>query len=208
MKCNGRPGGARQRSASDATKILFSLLDERAIWHGVDEMAKRAQSRAIPSANPESDPLADSIGQLTLELRVLRETIDQLREDFSWVTRNGLPIQPIEHVIVKRMARDPCADDWNDKLELCRMEMPDRSPDPTLDLNVLDRIVESLTTTVETVAQGQLEAMLSAIDVVRNQILEAFDQKSPVPQDPATVMAPSTPAIQSPSEKPLPGRLF
>src|SRR5436190_1829985 len=82
-------------------------------WSGiVSTMAKRA--RSAPATCPGADPLAESIDRLAAELRILRETIDEIREDFSWVTRNGMPVQPIEHVIVKRMALDPCAADWKE----------------------------------------------------------------------------------------------
>jgi len=39
-------------------------------------------------------------------VRCLREVLDEIREDLSWVIRNGLPVQPVEHVHVKRIDRN------------------------------------------------------------------------------------------------------
>jgi hypothetical protein len=166
---------------------------------------RKAPTAEIPT---QSDALAGAVERLCDELHILREVIDDIREDFSWVTRNGLPLQPIEHVVVHRMARDPCGADWNEKLELRRTEIPGRWPAPTLDVEVLDRIAETLTTTVETVAQGQLEAVLSALDVVRNQILSALDHDQGESLNPPAISAPSIPPVHPPLEKPDPGRLF
>ncbi|MBI1314485.1 hypothetical protein GC176_24600, partial [bacterium] len=77
-------------------------------------MAKRA---SVSAPNEETEnPVADSVDRLTAEVRVLRDVLDEIREDFSWVTRNGLPVQPVIHTRVKRMALDPCADDWGERL--------------------------------------------------------------------------------------------
>jgi len=169
-------------------------------------MAKNA--RSTPTSIPVPDPLAESIDRLTAELHVFRETIDELREEFSWVTRNGLPVQPIEHVVVKRMALDPCAVDWNEKLQLDRREIPGQPSAPILDIDLLHRLGEGLTATVEAVAQGQLDAVLTALDVVRNQILTALDHKSNESHEPPAAEVPSIPTVQPPPEKTRPGCLF
>src|SRR5258708_6337135 len=115
-------------------------------------MAKERHSAS--SASPESDPLVLAIDGLTTELAALRDVIDDIREDLSWVTRNGLPVRPVEHVHVKRMALDPCASDWRERLEIERSNYPVNGSAPPLDVEVLDRIAETLPTTVEAVAQG------------------------------------------------------
>ena len=87
------------------------------------------------------------------------------------VTRNGIPIQPVEHVHVKRMALDPLADDWAEKLDVERYPYPTNPTASPLDSDSLDRIALDLTSAFEGVAQGQLEVVLSALDGVRGQIL-------------------------------------
>ena len=126
----------------------------------------------------------------------------------SWVTRNGLPVQPIEHVHVKRMALDPCASDWRERLEIERSAFPANGTASTLDVAALDRIAESLTATVEAVAQGHLEAVLNALDVVRNEILSALDRDPGEPRDSPVSAAPSPPAVSPRSENRPRGSLF
>lgn len=166
--------------------------------------------RSGPASSPPVDPLAESINGLTAEVRVLHETIDKLREDFSWVTRNGLPVQPIEHVHVKRMARDPCAGDWKDRPEIERSTYPADGSSPQLDVAALDRIAESLSATVEAVAQGQLEVVLNAIDGVRNELLTALERRrQPAAVEAAVSLPPrAAPAPEQPKERPRRGQLF
>lgn len=88
-------------------------------------MATKAPS--APAQSTEADPLHESVDRLAVEIRLLREVMDEMREDVSWVTRNGLPHQPIEQVVVKQMARDPCAKDWG-PLQLRPLRRPTSSP--------------------------------------------------------------------------------
>jgi hypothetical protein len=160
--------------------------------------ARESTPAAVPAS---SDALTGAVERLCDELRILREVMDDIREDFSWVTRNGLPVQPIEHVHVKRMALDPCASDWRERLEIERSTCPANGSASPLDVEMLDRIAETLTTTVEAVAQGQLEAVVNALDVVRNEILSALDHEEGEPHDPPAVAASSLPSVQPPPEK-------
>lgn len=171
-------------------------------------MAKKTQSEsAVPA---EANPLRESVDQLTAEVRVLREVLAEIREDISWVTRNGLPIQPVEHVVVRQMALDPCAKDWGDRLVV---ERHVSSAGSLLDSNVLEHVAADLKATFEAIAQGQLEVVLTALDGVRGQLISAIKR-------PEQAVAPSTslaaeaqtpesaPTPPQPSEKPPKGRLF
>lgn len=197
------------------------MATRKRLWHVVASMAKARKS--APAASPEVDPLAKAVDRLTAELRMLRNVMDEIREDFSWVTRNGLPIQPIEHVHVKRMALDPCAEDWGDHLEIERSTYVPRGSASPLDSTALDRIAEELTTSFESVAQGQLEIVLTALDGVRTEILNALKRRRGDPANgearlpkepakPATVAVSATASINEPptpdTPKPPPGQLF
>ncbi len=49
---------------------------------------------------------------------------DEIREEISWVTRNGLTLRtplPVSPVL-KRMALDPMAADWGERLQIVRQE--------------------------------------------------------------------------------------
>jgi hypothetical protein len=132
--------------------------------------------------------------------------MDNIREDFSWVTRNGLPVQPIEHVHVKRMARDPCAGDWAEQLEIERSDIQQCASASSLDTVALDRMADYLAATVEALAQGQLDIVLEAIEGVRNQLLTAVRKDSGPPL--AAPAAPQSPSTLPARDKPQTGRLF
>ena len=172
------------------------------------QIAKSPRSSPAPSA--QSDPLQDSVDRLTAELQLLRQVMDELREDFSWVTRNGLPVQPSEHFVVKRMALDPCAKDWGERLVIDRFTSPSVSP---LDSGVLDHVAADLKTTFEAIAQGQLEVVLIALDGVRGQLLSALKRPEQsvapvIPHAPAVEANPPVPTPAASSQKPPKGRLF
>lgn len=188
----------------------------------IRRMAPTRKSAPAPAHTPaSSDALAEAVGRLTSELANLRQVMDEIREDFSWLTRNGLPVQPIEHVHVKRMALDPCADDWGDRLEMERSTYYPRGAASPLDSVALDQIADDLKTTFEAVAQGQLQVVLTAFDGVRAEILAALKRRRGEPRmDVATAASDSAPSqssspASSPSSaadrsasKPPPGRLF
>lgn len=174
-------------------------------------MAKKSAPAAAPTSEP--DPLALAVDRLTGELALLRQLMDEIREDFSWLTRNGLPVQPIEHVHVKRMALDPCADDWGDRLEIERSTYYPRGAVSPLDSEALDQIADDLKTTMEAAAQGQLEIVLTAFDGVRAEILSALKRRrdGPVGESSDDAVAPRVPqsAPETPAKpKPPPGQLF
>lgn len=74
-------------------------------------------------SSAESDEVAllrDEVTDLKNQVRVLSDILDEIREELQWVTRNGLPVQvkePLSPVpVLKRMAADPCAPDWAERL--------------------------------------------------------------------------------------------
>lgn len=150
--------------SSDALKLRFRLMP-------------RQSQATSPGFSAEPDPLVAVVQRLTDELRIFRDVIDGIREEISWVSRNGLPVQPIEHVVVKRMALDPCAPNWRDQLQLECSTFPLDQSDSSLDTDTCDRIAEELKATFEAVAQGQLEVVLTALDGVRAEILATVNRR-------------------------------
>lgn len=132
------------------------------------------------STNPaeKSDPLSDSVCRLIGEVRCLREVLDEIREDLSWVTRNGLPAQTVEHIHVKRMARNVTAVEWNDRLVVERTMLNPSIRLSGLDSIDLDEITEEFRVAVETLAQGQIEPVLNALDEVRQRLIESMQRHS------------------------------
>lgn len=125
--------------------------------------------RPAPLANPaeKTDPVAEATDRLSMKVRCLREVLDDLWEDFSWVTRNGLPIQPMEHVRVRRMARDPNADDWAARLVVDRFKLPENVHALPLGSDSPDALTRNLTAAFEAAAKGQLGPVLQAVDGVQ-----------------------------------------
>ena len=160
-----------------------------------------------PQAEGRSDTadLVRAVERLSDELRILREVIDGIREDVSWVTRNGLPIQPIEHVIVKRIALNPTAADWSEQLVVERSRLDGRGESVGFD-DIPERIAETLVTVLEGVAPGQLEILLHAFDQVRNE-LRTMLAKSDEPPSPASELPPPGNS-RATGPRPPPGHLF
>ena len=119
----------------------------------------------------------ESVDRLSSEIHCLRQVLDEVREDVSWLTRNGLPVQPIEHVHVRRMARDVNADDWSERLVIERTQL--HPPGQFSAMGSLDvgRITEELRTAVETLNHGELLPVFNAVDVVRAALLNAMQEQ-------------------------------
>lgn len=86
-----------------------------------------------PADSDEITELREEVTDLKNHVRVLVDAIDEIRVELQWVTRNGLPIrEPLPTVpILKRMALDPCADDWGERLVIDYGESPSpRQPEP------------------------------------------------------------------------------
>ena len=151
--------------------------------------------RKVPSASPaeQTDPVAEAADRLSAEVRCLREVLDEVREDFSWVTRNGLPIQPMEHVRVRRMARDPSADDWAARLVVDRFALPENVQASPLESDSLDALARNLTAAFQAAAKGQLGPVLQAVDVVQARLVAMLQQQTGddigEPASPATAPA-------------------
>ncbi|HQX49581.1 MAG TPA: hypothetical protein PLY87_10705 [Planctomycetaceae bacterium] len=164
-------------------------------------MAKRASKPTAPVAAEESGNLSASVDQLIGEVRLLRQVLDEVREDLSWVTRNGLPVQPAEHVHVKSMARDVTAADWNDRLVIERTMLHPPERLGGLGSLELDRLIAELRSTVDTLAQGQIEPVLNALEEVRKALLEAMSPQDGSRQHKEPQQSPELPSSKTSPDK-------
>ena len=124
------------------------------------------------------------MNRLTDEVRVARDVFDEFRIDFAWLLQNGMPHQPQEFVIVNRMARDPLAEDWAQRLEVTRCSVPQSQKDQSsLSFDDLESFALELQTAFEGIAEGQLEIVLTALEEVRQRILSALAHRSAEPLD-------------------------
>jgi hypothetical protein len=61
----------------------------------------------------DEDQLLATIRELSQEVRVLREAVDELREELQWSNRNPLPHNPpSSRFVLTSMPLDPAAEDW------------------------------------------------------------------------------------------------
>lgn len=86
-------------------------------------MGKKRSSNA--AASDESvdaiERLDESVNRLADEMQSLWQTLDAIRDTLSWITRNGVPPHadsPVCHGVLKRMALDPTAEDWGERLDI------------------------------------------------------------------------------------------
>lgn len=174
------------------------------LWHLVMDMPTR---RKVPSAIPaeQTDPLSEAADRLSAEVRCLREVLDEVREDFSWVTRNGLPIQPMEHVRVRRMARDPNADDWAARLVVDRFALPENVQASPLESDSLDALARNLTAAFEAAAKGQLGPVLQAVDGVQARLVAVLKQQggNEISEPASVATTPARPTATAPTDIPV-----
>jgi hypothetical protein len=107
-------------------------------------MAK-AQSASVPATNDTAE-LRMEIASLRDHVRLLVDAIDEVREELSWLTRNGLtsrePLPPVP--VLKQMALDPCAEDWGERLVIERGDRSRSQEVPPFDVSEKPVAVPSL----------------------------------------------------------------
>ena len=148
--------------------------------------------------------LTDAVNRLADEVCVVRDVLDETREDLGWLTRNGLPHQATVHTQLVRMARDPLAPDANERLEFRRFAFPNPGHS-TLVSETLDDLVSEIAEVVTGTGQEQINLLLGAVDDMREKLVAAI-RASENRQDPEvqTLDMPPT-ALPRPAKQ---GELF
>ena len=91
-------------------------------------MAKASRSR--PGSDTE-DPIVAALDRMTEEVRVLRQVIDELREEIQWAARNvvGEPLPRLPTRRITSMPLDPTCDDFAERLNaLTPADLPPNTP--------------------------------------------------------------------------------
>ena len=171
-------------------------------------MTKSARTPAPePARLQHLERLTDAVNRLADETRVVRDVLDEIREDLGWVTRNGIPGRQGEHTQLVRMARDPLSPDTNDRLEVSRSRL---SPSSSTGLSEtrFDELVSEITEVIAVVGQEQVNLLLTSLDEVRAKLLAAI-KTPPVDPKPEMTAAASEQRVPIPTDKPSkPGQLF
>lgn len=84
------------------------------------------RSKKTPTSAPEAvapqEPLAAEVESLRIEVRVLRQAIDEVREELQYLNNNGVRLRDIDQLppigILKRMASDVTSSDWSQRLQI------------------------------------------------------------------------------------------
>ena len=174
-------------------------------------MTKSTRASAAESTRSQHvERLTDAVHRLADEVRVVRDVLNEIREDLGWVTRNGIPSHRGEHTQLVRMAANPLAPDANEHLEV-RTSTIGQSGSPEFSSDAFDALVSEIAETVTVVGQEQVNLLLTALDDVRTKLLAAI--KSPIVQPKANketdVAEPASPLLSAASLTPSEaGRLF
>lgn len=133
---------------------------------------RSTQTTAEPNLGTTDRPLEKAVDRLAEEVRILRQAIDELRSEYEWALRQ----QRSAATLVRTMALDPLAPDWDKRLQVEQFEQPVptagiRDDGPWHDLTT------RLEDTIEAVAEGQLAVILEFLGGVRLQLLEAIAGK-------------------------------
>ena len=132
-------------------------------------MSRRTLTSPATSNETAADRLQAAVDELAQNVRVLTDVVDQIREDLSWLTRNGVPHQPLT-VIVHRMPLVAPRRAKKKSFDISVLSLPVRDPtaetlsDDELRNAAIDRIVERLADPLGQLAQEQLNMLLSVLD--------------------------------------------
>ena len=131
-------------------------------------MARRTSPSSATVNETPANRLQETIEKLSQDIRVLTDIVDAIREDLSWLTRNGMPHQPIT-VIVHRMPG--VAEEGSRRtMELSTETLADEEVRKA----VINDVVQRLAEPVGEVAQQQLSSLVSTLDHAHRDVLEAI----------------------------------
>ena len=78
--------------------------------------------KAASAPEPEPSELAREVESLRNEVRVLRQAIDEVREELQYLNTNGLRLRDVDQLprigILKRMAADVTSSEWSQRLQI------------------------------------------------------------------------------------------
>ncbi len=139
-------------------------------------------SRTGPTKAPadsDSERLLDAVVILSQQASILIDLIEDVREDLSWLTRNGIPHQPLI-VRVDRMARDPLALDWGERLKFSVLDASQKPAAASIDCSdsQVGALIDVLADPLGQVAPEKLATLISLFDFVRHEVLKAIRSTS------------------------------
>lgn len=112
-------------SVMHVCKLFQARIGAKQLRFGAvrDTLYPVSQRNHIPGERGEvcELQLVECLDRLADEIRVVRDVLDAIHDDFNWVTRNGQRSDHLhQHSILKEMALDPTTDDWGERLRILR----------------------------------------------------------------------------------------
>ena len=189
-------------SPQNLTEEIFCVR----LHHFSDRMKKSARASAPESSRSQwLERLTDAVNHLAEELRVVRDVMDEIREDLGWITRNGIPGRHGEHTQIVRMARDPLARNANASLRVLTSAVVSGNSSE-LAPDVFDELVSEIAEAVTVVGQEQVNLLLTALDDARAKLVAAIKASSTVSNvENASATSEPLPPATKPTDS---GRLF
>ena len=78
--------------------------------------------KASSAPEPKPSDLALEVESLRNEVRVLRQVIDEVREELQYLNTNGVRLRDVDQLppigILKRMAADVTSSEWSSRLQI------------------------------------------------------------------------------------------
>jgi hypothetical protein len=92
------------------------------LWQSVFMVRGKKTPASAPEAAAPQEPLAAELESLRIEVRVLRQAIDEVREELQYLNNNGVRLRDVDQLppigILKRMAADVTSSDWSQRLQI------------------------------------------------------------------------------------------
>lgn len=155
-------------------------------------------------ARQKDDALVDVLQNLTQELRVLRDVLDEIREQVSWGLRND-GFRRDECLVLKQMGRDATAHDWGEKLVIVGDEPSTESgdADQSQELDAARKVIRELLKLTELnlddLDEGTRQAIERARDAAWQPVEPASDGDAAASGD--RVAEPAEPNVVAPSSR-------
>lgn len=160
----------------------ISLQSDDGVWQSALPMADRTKESP---AGHNDDAVVEVLHTLTQELRVLRDVLDEIREQLSWSLRND-HFHRGNCPVLKQMSRDPTADNWSDHLVIARHEASSESgiADQTTELTTARDIIRDLLNTTELNLDEMEEGTRQAIERAQQIAGQSASSTSNGPDEP------------------------
>ncbi len=80
------------------SRELAALARIACLWHSVFMVRGKKTPASAPEAAAPQEPLAAEVESLRIEVRVLRQAIDEVREELQYLNNNGVRLRDVDQL--------------------------------------------------------------------------------------------------------------